>query len=219
MALDRDVMDKHGAPIVGVDEVGVGPLAGPLCACALSIDVAKADGIGLDGLEVDDSKKLTRAQRQALFNRIVAVSTHGLGWVSVPEIQTLGIGDAGHLGRKRAVEALIAKGITPKAIISDWYNIDVQNGKGRIVCIHLSKADQHSFLVACASIVAKVHRDCFMIEQHALHPEYNWISNVGYGTEMHIAAIARYGMTALHRRSMVETALKPKKGWAGMGRT
>jgi ribonuclease HII len=217
-SLDTKTLKQYSpGPVAGVDEVGMAPLAGPICACALIIDSGKARSIKAGDLEVDDSKKLTRKQRMILFPRIVAVSTFGLGWVSVPELNAIrNLNKAGDLARQRAVRGLIEKYRAPKAIISDFFKIEVKvtsssGAEKRIPCVHVAQADQKSFVVACASIVAKISRDEFMMKVHEKFPHYGWYYNVGYPTREHWNGIKIHGTTSLHRSYIVDRLLAKDK--------
>ena len=167
---------------------------------------------------MDDSKKLTQTQRENLFPRIAAVSVHALGWVSVEEIEKLrNLNKSGALARERAVGNLVRKcqrlhRPEPDVLISDWFDIP-----GRIPCVHVKSGDALSFVVASASIVAKVYRDAKMRGYLDEHPEwgrYGLMTNVGYPTPEHIRAIQIYGTTPIHRPYLVKSVLKPRKGWA-----
>jgi len=220
MTLDLETVARYGPDIAGVDEVGMGPVAGPVCACALMVSREQAATIAVDRLEVDDSKKLSQSQRESLFPRIVAVSTHALGWVSVEEIEELrNLNKSGALARQRAVGNLVRKcqrlhRPEPAALISDWFDIP-----GRIPCVHVKSGDSLSFVCAAASIVAKVYRDTWMVRQLDEHPEwgvYNWADNKGYGTPQHLRAIEIHGTTPLHRKYLLKTratGARKQKGW------
>ena len=225
MPLDHSTARTYGYPIAGVDEVGMGPWAGPICACALVLDLGASARIQCKPYEVDDSKKMTRIGRRTLAPLIRAASKYGFGWVNSEEIEIIhNLQKAGDLARTRAVHALLRQGISPAAIISDFYEITMEvagaDGKMRsIPCVHEAKADARSFVVACASILAKVERDELMFNLHRQHPQYMWSNNVGYGTRQHFLAIKEYGLTPFHRKYIVASALRPRQGWAGLGRS
>jgi ribonuclease HII len=215
MALDCRMLERYGVPVVGVDEVGVGPWAGPMVACALTVTKEDAETIRDGALEVRDSKQLTERHRDQLFPRIIAVSKYGLGWVSAPEIEAIhNLTKAGDLARERAVTELMGKLVfRPSVIISDWFEMKIDG----IPNYHCAKADSKSFAVAAASIVAKVTHDGFMREAHRQYPDYDWDHNKGYGTPRHQQAIKIHGLTSLHRKYITEAGMKMKKGWAGLG--
>lgn len=180
--------------IVGIDEVGRGPWAGPLVMGAVVL------GCEIDGLT--DSKKLSKNAREALDIEIrekaLAV---GLGWVSAREIDTLGLASALQLACRRALEEVDTLGVAYSEIVIDGtVNFLAGTGRGRYVTT-LKKADLLVPSVSAASIVAKVARDNYMAEQDAEYPGYKFGSHVGYGTAAHRAAIERLGVTPLHRLS------------------
>lgn len=224
MPLDLAVAEKCGGPIVGVDEVGMGPWAGPICACALVLNAGAPDHIYRKPYEVDDSKKMTRIGRKTLAPLIRKVSTYGFGWVDPEEIETIhNLQKAGDLARSRAVVALLRQGIKPAVIISDFYDIDMEvigadDKLRRISCVHEAKADAKSFVVACASILAKVERDELMAGLNRQFPGYGWSNNAGYGTPEHREGIRVHGLTPWHRRYIVQSAMRPRTGWDALGR-
>jgi ribonuclease HII len=215
-ALDLQVAERHGLPLVGLDEVGVGPVFGPVCACALMVDPEKAATISIGHLEVNDSKKLTEVDREALFVRIAMVSLYSLGWVGVGEIESdRNIQQSAAKARERALHELLGRcqrmtRAMPKAIISDWFDVPAP-----IPCVHPAKADSLSMLVACASIVAKVMRDREVIRlAESLDVRYDLKRSKGYGTPNHMRAIRSLGLTPHHRVHMIKP---PQAGWKGMG--
>ena len=201
MFLDKQVINKYGPIVIGIDEVGVGPLAGPTCACAVVLNLKRTSSINVGRIEVDDSKKLSRKQREILFPRIELVSTHRLGWVTVEEINvTKNIHTSGSVARQRAYDKLVETlGIFPHAVISDYFKVET----GEVPCIAKAKADQKSFIVACSSIIAKVARDRYMLQCHKKFPQYDWSNNVGYGTKRHLDAIRTFGTTPFHRMHLI----------------
>lgn len=186
--------------IVGIDEVGRGPWAGPLVMGAVVL------GTQIDGLT--DSKKLSAKRRRELATEIHDKALGvGLGWVEAGEIDTLGLGSALELACRRSVEALelVYPGAYSEIIIDGTINFLKNTGKGAYVTT-MKKADLLIPTVSAASIVAKVARDAYMEEQDTLYPEYGFKSHVGYGTATHRAAIEKYGVTPLHRLSFAPLA-------------
>lgn len=183
----------HPAPVVGVDEAGRGPLAGPVVAAAV---ILPARGVPRG---IDDSKKLSAPARAELCARLRKVAAVGLGLASVEEIDRLNIYWATLLAMTRAVEAL---GISPGMVLIDG------NAKPRWdhPCQTIVGGDALCLSIAAASIVAKHERDCMMIAYDAEHPGYGWASNKGYGCPHHRAALQRLGPTPLHRRSFAPVA-------------
>ena len=174
--------------IAGVDEAGRGPLAGPVIAAAVILE-RKRIPKGLD-----DSKKLTPARREALFAQIMDCAAVGIGEASVDEIDLLNIRQATHLAMARAVSALSP---APKFALVDGNDAPAL----ACPCETLIGGDGRSVSIAAASIVAKVTRDRLMTKLHEVHPGYGWDTNMGYGTEAHLAALNRLGPCAHHRRS------------------
>jgi ribonuclease HII len=175
--------------IVGVDEAGRGPLAGPVTAAAVWLDPsAIPQGLG-------DSKALSARQREAVFIQILAQADVGIGHASPSEIDALNILQATFLAMRRAIAALR---VAPDLALIDGNRLprDLPCAGQAIV-----KGDARSLSIAAASIVAKVTRDAIMADLDQIHPGYGWVENAGYPTKRHINAIAELGVTAQHRRS------------------
>ena len=173
--------------VVGVDEVGRGPLAGPVTACAVRLDPARIPA----GLR--DSKGLTAARREALFDEIMALAEVSVAHASVGEIDNLNILRASHLAMERAVAGLGA----------DHALIDGNLVPRGLACpaTAIIKGDARCLSIAAASIVAKVTRDRIMVDLAQQHPGYGWEANAGYPTAAHLAALHTLGVTPWHRRS------------------
>ena len=173
--------------VAGVDEVGRGPLAGPVTACAVVLDPERVPA----GLA--DSKLLTAARRQELFVKIMAVAEVSVAHASVAEIDSLNILRASHLAMERAVAALSA----------DHALIDGNLLPRGLGCPGTSiiGGDALCLSIAAASIVAKVTRDRIMVDLAQQHPGYGWEVNAGYATKTHLAALLKLGVTPWHRRS------------------
>jgi ribonuclease HII len=178
---------KGARLVVGVDEVGRGPLAGPVTACAVRLDPASIP----QGLR--DSKLLSATRREALFAEIMAQAQVSIAHASVEEIDTLNILRASHLAMERAVAALGAD----HALIDG--NL-IPRGLG-CAATAIVKGDAKCLSIAAASIVAKVTRDRIMVDLAQQHPGYGWEVNAGYPTKAHLAALQNLGVTAWHRRS------------------
>jgi len=179
----------NGATICGVDEAGRGPWAGPVVAAAVVLDWGRIP----PGL--DDSKKLTRRRRNALFDAIRAAAAVGVGIASVEEIDALNILRANDLAMLRAIGALDP---APGAALIDGNRVPPGwPCRARA----LVGGDGRSLSIAAASIVAKVSRDRIMAELARAHPGYDWERNMGYGTPQHRAGLIRLGVTPHHRRS------------------
>lgn len=178
--------------ILGIDEAGRGPWAGPLVVGAVVLG-----GVQIEGLT--DSKKLTKKRREALYPLIceqaVACAT---GWVSAGELDNVGMSEALRLATRRAVEQIRAS--YSEIIIDGTVNFLAGTGKGAYVKT-MKKADLLVPSVSAASILAKVERDWFMAEQDELYPGYEFKAHAGYGVAKHRAAIEELGVTPLHRLS------------------
>lgn len=178
--------------ILGIDEVGRGPWAGPLVVGAVVLGDAVIDGL-------TDSKKLTKKKREALDSLIRRhAAGFGLGWVASHEIDKIGLSAALRLATIRAVEQV--KAPYHEIIIDGTINFLKETSKGRYVTT-LPKADLLIQSVSAASIVAKVARDNYMTLQDNIYPGYGFSSHVGYGTAAHRAVIDTRGVTPLHRLS------------------
>ncbi len=178
--------------IAGVDEAGRGPLAGPVVAAAVILCPK-----GIEGL--NDSKKLSAAQRERLYAEITARCHVGVGIASVEEIDTLNILWATMLAMERAVAAL---GVAPVEVLVDGNRCPKWQWRSRAII----GGDATEPCISAASIIAKVTRDRIMIEADRAHPGYGWASNKGYGAAVHLDALMRLGPTPLHRRSFAPVA-------------
>jgi ribonuclease HII len=178
--------------IVGIDEVGRGPWAGPLVFGAVVLGDADIPGL-------TDSKKLTKTRREALDVLIRTKATAiGLGWVEAREIDDLGMSRSLTLACRRALEQITVP--YEQIIIDGTVNFLSDTGKGPYVTT-MKQADLLVPSVSAASIVAKVARDRFMTEQDTVFPGYNFAAHSGYGTAGHRSAIEVHGVTPLHRLS------------------
>ena len=191
--LERALAGSAGGPIAGVDEVGRGPLAGPVVAAAVILDPANIP----QGLA--DSKTLTERRREALAPIIRQCAHVGVGEASVEEIDAINILQASLLAMRRAVAAL-PQG--PAACL-----VDGNQDPGFSVRTDLIiKGDARSLSIAAASIIAKTVRDGQMRDLHETHPHYGWASNKGYGSAAHRDALMRFGATPHHRKSFAPVA-------------
>lgn len=178
--------------ILGIDEVGRGPWAGPLVIGAVVLGGAAIDGL-------TDSKKLTKKKRELLDIEIREKATgFGLGWVTAAEIDEIGLSAALVLATKRAVEQV--KAPYHEIIIDGTINFLKGTNKEQYVTT-MKKADLLVPSVSAASIIAKVARDNYMVEQDGIYSGYGFASHVGYGTAAHVVAIDKLGVTPLHRLS------------------
>lgn len=178
--------------IIGVDEAGRGPLAGPVIAAAVILP-ADADIAGLG-----DSKRLSAPRRARLEVVIRACCPYGIGIASVPEIDALNILQATMLAMTRAVEALCgAHDVSPAMVLVDGNRLPDWRWPARAII----GGDASEPAISAASILAKEHRDRIMHLAAALHPGFGWAGNKGYGSAEHLAALRTLGPTRLHRRS------------------
>jgi len=187
-SFEASELAAHDGPVAGVDEAGRGPLAGPVVAGAVVLDVACVP----DGL--NDSKALTAGRREALYDQILATCAWGVGIVDAGEIDEINILQATMKAMRLAVDNLR---VVPKCCLIDG------NRAPELACASrtIVKGDSRSLSIAAASIVAKVTRDRIMLTLDGDHPGYGWAKNMGYGTKAHIEALNRLGPTEHHRRS------------------
>ena len=177
--------------ICGIDEVGRGPLAGPVVAGAVILPK------DCDILYINDSKKLTAAKREELFQIIMekAVSAK-TALVSPQYIDKVNILQATYEAMRKAIATL---DVQPDILLNDAVNIPLVNIKQ----VPIIKGDAKSISIGAASIIAKVTRDAMMVEYDKISPEYDFASNKGYGSAKHIEALKKYGPCPIHRRSFI----------------
>ena len=198
---DYLVLAKPDLLIIGVDEAGRGPLAGPVVAAACVLGTVAPAGL-------DDSKKLSAKRRAVLEPLIMASCTHGLGVVEADEIDRSNIFAATMLAMTRAVAALVAQlaaephevlidgNMTPHGRVPQW----------RWTARAIVGGDALEPCISAASILAKEHRDRLMRGYAVQHPHFGWDRNMGYGTAEHMAALEQHGPSPLHRRSFAPVA-------------
>ena len=192
LKFEREEQQKGKLLIAGVDEVGRGPLAGPVCvACVI---------MPLDDLieGVDDSKKLSEKKREELFEKIKEKAIcHSIKMVDEQTIDKINILEATKLAMKNAIESMEIK---PDIVLIDAINkLDVDVEIRGII-----KGDALSYSIGCASILAKVTRDRLMCELAKEYPEYGFEKHKGYGTKAHIEALKQYGPCIYHRLSFLK---------------
>jgi len=184
--------------VAGVDEVGRGPLAGPIVAAAVILDLNDSDLI----LRANDSKKLSIACRKelshiikekALAYKIIAIDNN--------QIDEKGIG---FCNNQVFIDCCEGISIKPDLVLSDGYKIKNFTNLNEFVI----KGDTLSISIACASIIAKVYRDELMLQYHYKYPNYGFDRNVGYGTQEHVIAIKKNGTTPIHRKSFLKNILE-----------
>lgn len=178
--------------IAGVDEVGRGPLAGPIVAAAVVLDLDTTKDSELI-LGIKDSKKLSSKAREELSSKIMKKAiSYSLSVIDNNEIDSKGIAWCNNQVFKIAVSKLTTQ---PNLVLSDGYPIKNFNIKNNYVI----KGDEKSASIACASIIAKVYRDNIMKDYSKVYPGYSFEENSGYGTKDHIEAIKKYGPSKIHR--------------------
>ena len=190
--IERELRKTAGPLIAGVDEVGRGPLAGPVVACAV---VMPPDVRAIPG--VDDSKRLSRAERERLAVKIRERAVcFGVGAASVREIDRINIYQATVVAMRRALTRL---GVVPHHVLVDGKPFRTLE----IAHTAIVGGDDACYTIACASIIAKVTRDRIMYALAGRYPNYRWDRNVGYATLAHVEGMAVHGVTPHHRRSFI----------------
>lgn len=190
-AFERDYTAKGNTAICGIDEAGRGPLAGPVVAAAVILP------LDAEILFLNDSKKLSEARREALYDEICAKAvSYGIGTVSPARIDEINILQATYEAMREAIAKLNP---APDLCLNDAVKIPGVT----LPQVPIVKGDAKSLSIAAASVLAKVTRDRFITSCDALYPEYGFAKNKGYGTAAHIAALKAHGATPLHRRSFI----------------
>lgn len=187
---EREYASYHS--ICGIDEVGRGPLAGPVVAAAVILPKE------CDILYINDSKKLSEKKREELYDEIMEKSLAvGIGLVSPERIDEINILQATYEAMRKAINNL---SILPDILLNDAVTIPGVSYPQ----IPIIKGDAKSISIGAASIVAKVTRDRLMVEYDKVFPQYGFASNKGYGARTHIEALKEYGPTPIHRRSFIK---------------
>lgn len=190
---EHKYMEEGYSLFCGIDEAGRGPLAGPVCAAAVILPMDTE----IEGL--NDSKKLTAKKREALYDIIIEKAIAcGIAFASEKEIDEINILQATFLAMKRAAEQLQVK---PDLVLVDGNQEPDLNG---LPVETIVKGDSLSANIAAASILAKVTRDRFMIEQDKIYPEYGFALHKGYGTKAHYAALTEHGPCPIHRQTFLK---------------
>ena len=197
--LENEIYAEGFELICGVDEAGRGPLAGPVCAAAVILP----QGMEIEGL--NDSKKLSEKQRDALYNLITESATAwSVAFADVAEIESRNILGATMLAMKRSIDALPQK--------ADFALIDGNRAKGFEIPVEtVIKGDARSCSIAAASIIAKVTRDRQCLELDKKYPEYGFAIHKGYPTKAHMDAVIRLGACPEHRKSFLSFVERAKK--------
>lgn len=183
---------SHVGYICGIDEVGRGPLAGPVVAGAVILPE------DCDLLWINDSKQLSEKKREELYDKIMekAVAV-GIGYASPARIDEINILQATYEAMREAISQL---SVCPQILLNDAVTIP----QVEIPQVPIIKGDAKSASIAAASIIAKVTRDRLMVEYDKVMPEYGFASNKGYGAQVHIEALKKYGPTPIHRKTFIK---------------
>jgi ribonuclease HII len=203
---ERALWSAGCSRVAGIDEVGAGPLAGPVVAACVVLDPARTDAL----VGVDDSKKLSAVARQALDHIIrESALAYALAECSVEEIDRINIREASMLAMQRALDAVEAQLGPVGHVLIDAHTLSVSRPQTPLI-----KGDATSLSIAAASIIAKVARDATMDTYATTFPGYGFDRHKGYGTAEHMEALSRLGATAIHRRSFapVRAALASAPG-------
>lgn len=198
LAHEKEYLSQGKKFICGVDEAGRGPLAGPVYAAAV---ILPPDGFIIDE-DVNDSKKISEKKRNRLYDVICSKAyKFSIASASVEEVDSINILNATYLAMKRAVEGLM---IDPDIVLVDGNMLPKWKYNSKAIV----KGDATCYSIACASILAKVSRDRFMISESEKYPEYVFEKHKGYGTKLHIDMIKKYGTCPLHRKTFLRNILK-----------
>ena len=195
--MNFDIEEKFGNIVVGIDEVGRGPLAGPVVAVAVYIKrslwknfLKKHPEI----IKINDSKKISKKIREKLYNILINIIPFGVGAASVKEIEEKNILQASLIAMERAYTSL--------KISADFVLVDgINSPKIKANVKAIKNGDNKSISIASASIIAKVIRDNLMKKLSYKYPGFFWNKNSGYGTKLHIDKIKLFGITPHHRKS------------------
>ncbi len=186
--------------IAGIDEVGRGPLAGPVVTCAVILPK------DCDILYINDSKQLTQKKREELYEEITAKAiSYGIGISSPQRIDEINVLQANYEAMRQSIKNL---SVIPDILLNDAVTIP----EVRIPQVPIIKGDTKSISIAAASIVAKVHRDRLMVEYDKQYPGYGFASNKGYGSEEHVQAIKKLGPSPIHRKSFLSNLVNRDGG-------
>lgn len=189
---ENECLESGYKLIAGMDEAGRGPLAGPVCV-AIAIMPLEKDKI-IEG--INDSKKLSEKKREALFDKIIntAISYH-VEFVDENTIDTINILNATKLGMHKCINDIEVK---PDVVLIDAVKLDTDIPTKSII-----KGDALSYNIACASILAKVSRDRYILSLDEKYPMYNFKKHKGYGTKEHIENLKKYGPCPVHRKTFI----------------
>ena len=198
--LENEIYAGGVRRLCGVDEAGRGPLAGPVCAAAVSLP----QNCEIQGL--NDSKKLTEKKREALFDVICAAAvSYGIAFATVEEIEEYNILGATFMAMNRAIAQLDP--VPELALIDGNRNTGIEIPSRCVIGGDGKCAD-----IAAASVLAKVRRDRYMLQMAELYPQYGFEKHKGYGTKAHYAAVDEFGLCPIHRKSFFKKYFAKKNG-------
>jgi ribonuclease HII len=203
----RSLFDQQfGELVCGIDEVGRGPLAGPVMSTCVLIPEENLSNPLWN--QITDSKKISTIKREKLFEPIKELCFYGIAEATCQEIDQINIHHATLLAMKRAYEAMMGNDSpTPlTALIDGKFAPDIDCSTQTVI-----KGDTLSLSIGAASIIAKVTRDRLMTELHSEFPHYGWNTNAGYGTKTHMEGLKSHGLTPFHRLSFAPCAALNKK--------
>ncbi len=190
---DRAFLSDKVKYIAGVDEVGRGPLAGPVVCCAAIMPLDDENVV--DG--VDDSKKVSAKKRESLYETLKSKAiAYKICRIEPEEIDEINILEATKKCMRMCVEGLEIK---PDVVLVDALNLELP-----VKSVPIIKGDMKSYSIGAASIIAKVYRDRLMDEYDAIYPEYGFKNNKGYGTKTHIDALKETGACPIHRKTFIK---------------
>ena len=190
---DRAFLSDKVKYIAGVDEVGRGPLAGPVVCCAAIMPLDDENVV--DG--VDDSKKVSAKKRESLYETLKSKAiAYKICRIEPEEIDEINILEATKKCMRMCVEGLEIK---PDVVLVDALNLELP-----VKSVPIIKGDMKSYSIGAASIIAKVYRDRLMDEYDAIYPEYGFKNNKGYGTKTHIDALKETGACPIHRKAVIK---------------
>ncbi len=192
--------------IIGIDEVGRGPLAGPVYVCAVAISSKKYST--LDWFGINDSKKHTAKNREKWFQKALAWQKNGLVRIalaskSAPMIDKKGISVCISDCIAKLLQDIGEESKDVRVLLDGSLHAPKQYFHQKTII----RGDQTEKIISLASIVAKVSRDAYMVKMSKKHPEYEWNTNKGYGTKAHIIRLKKYGLTPLHRKTFLKRVL------------
>lgn len=203
---EKELINNGYNSVCAIDEVGRGPLAGPIVICCYILDMEKLSASEQSFMldKINDSKKLSDKKRREIFDFIKSVSVDfSFGEASNTEIDNYGIIEANRLAIERGINNLKNK---PDYILFDYNTCDVNFLK--IPYEKIIKGDSLVLSIACSSVLAKVYRDDMMVEFSKKYYQYGFDKHAGYGTKKHMEAIKEFGLSDLHRKSFCKNIIK-----------